>query len=84
MQQTEMTAELYSSWRSHPVTQALFEAFSRLNEDAKESWLSGHFTDESNASGTFLVQAREQERARVFRMLIELTGEDFLQLVGAQ
>lgn len=78
----EAAIELYNSWKKHPVTEVLFEYFRSEVEEAKERWLSGHFTHEGNADGTFLVQAREQERARVYRTLIEQTGEDFLQIVG--
>lgn len=80
----ELSVELYSSWRRHPVTEAILGSFSRQNEDAKEAWLMGNFTDESNSAATFLIQAREQERARVYRALIEMTGEEFLQLVAGE
>lgn len=78
----EESAELYSSWRRHPVTEALMASFQRDIETAKQRWLDGNFTDESNASATFLIQAREQERARVYRSLIDMTAEEFLQQVG--
>lgn len=78
----DMTAELYSSWRRHPVTEALFARMEQEVEQAKESWLDGHFTHEGNSDATFLVQAREQERARVYRAIISQTAEEFLQSVG--
>jgi len=81
---SELTAELYSSWRRHPVTEALFTRMSEEIERAKESWLDGHFTHEGNSDATFLVQAREQERARVYRALINQTAEEFLQSVGGE
>ena len=79
---SELTAELYSSWRQHPVTEALFARMAQEVEQAKESWLNGHFTHENNSDATFLVQAREQERARVYRALMSQTADEFLQSVG--
>jgi hypothetical protein len=80
----EETIELYNSWRKHPVTEVLFAALEQEIEQVKSSWLDGHFTHEGNADATFLVQARQQERARVYREFIEKTGEEFLQLVGGE
>ena len=80
----EETVELYNSWRKHPVTEVLFEILRQDIETVKQSWLEGHFTHEGNSDATFLVQARQQERARVFRELIERTGEEFSQLVGGE
>lgn len=78
---TELTAELYDSWRHHPVTEALFVWMVSEIELAKSRWLNGDFTHEGNSDATFLVQAREQERSRVYRDIIQLTGEEFLQQV---
>ena len=80
----ELTAELYSSWRQHPVTQAIFGLMAQQVEDSKESWLSGHFTNEANFEATVLMQAREQERARIYQALISQTADQFLQSVGGE
>jgi hypothetical protein len=80
----EATIELYNSWRKHPITEVLFASLQQEIESVKESWLDGHFTHEGNADATFLVQARQQERARVYREFINRTGEEFLQLVGGE
>jgi len=80
----EETVELYNSWRKHPVTEVLFATLEQDIEAVKQSWLDGHFTHEGNADATFLVQARQQERARVYREFISRTGEEFLQLVGGE
>jgi hypothetical protein len=79
----EMTPELYGSWRRHPVTEALFAVMAREIEDIKESWLSDHFSEEAPVAA-LLSQAREKERAIVYRALISQTAEEFLQSVGGQ
>lgn len=77
----DMTPELYSSWQRHPVTEALFARMAQEVEDIKESWLSNHFS-EATPMAMLLSQAREQERAIVYRALISQTAEEFLQSVG--
>lgn len=79
----EISAELYSLWRKHPVTEILFQKMAQEIEDIKESWLSDHF-NEATPMATLLSQAREQERAIVYRALISQTAEEFLQSVGEQ
>lgn len=79
----ELTAELYSSWRRHPVTEALFARMASEVEDIKESWLSGHLS-EGTPMAELLSQAREKERAFVYRALISQTAEEFLQSVGGE
>jgi len=71
----ELTAELYGSWRQHPVTQALFAVMAQEIEDIKETWLRDNFSGE-------IEQARERERAQIYRALISQTAEEFLQSVG--
>lgn len=80
----EITAELYSSWKRHPVTDALFSWMVQEIEDSKEAWLNGNFTHEGNSDATFLIQARQQERARIYRELISQTAEEFLQALGSE
>jgi hypothetical protein len=79
----ELTAEIYNSWRRHPVTEALFARMAAEVEDIKESWLSDHF-NEASPTATLLAQAREQERAFVYRALISQTADEFLQSVGGE
>ena len=79
----DLTAELYSSWRRHPVTEALFARMAAEVEDIKESWLSDHFS-EATPMAALLSQAREKERAVVYRALISQTAEEFLQSVGGE
>lgn len=80
----EITAELYNSWRQHPVTQAIFAVMAQEIDDIKDSWLHDHFHTGDDAATILLAQAKEKERALVYRALISQTADEFLQAAGAK
>ena len=50
----QVSQELWDSWLLHPVTQALRKLLHRRQEELKEQWAAGQFTDQGQYATAIL------------------------------
>jgi len=75
----QVSQELWDSWLLHPVTQALRKLLHRRQEELKEQWAAGQFTD-MGQFGTAILNAKAIGNCEAYERveqleLIELNEE---------
>lgn len=77
--QEPITPELWQAWRQHPVTQMLLELLHRRQDELKEQWAAGLYTDQGQF-GTAILNAKAIGNCEAYENVEKLEFEDFEEL----
>lgn len=70
--------EEWEAWLEHPATQALRAAFKAQQDDRKDMWMSGLFTDQSQY-GTAILNAKAIGFCEAAQIIIDLDYQQVIQ-----
>ena len=71
----DSAAELFHSWKEHPVTQHLFKALKQRVEERQEAWMNGGYNSQSS-NAMVVMNAKEQGYALTCNDILNMKAED--------
>ena len=74
----QVSQELWDSWLLHPVTQALRKLLHRRQEELKEQWAAGQFTDQGQYA-TAILNAKAIGNCEAYEKIEVLDLETLLE-----
>lgn len=72
-----VTEEEFNEWRDHPVTKEVMKLLGAKREELRTAWENGSFMDYTQ-EGTGLVNTHNLGQCQAFRLVQELTYEQYL------
>lgn len=67
----QVSQEMWDGWLLHPATQALQKLLLRRQEELKEQWAAGHFTD-MGQFGTAILNAKAIGKCEAYERIGQL------------
>lgn len=71
----DSVAELFHSWKEHPVTKLVFKGLQQRVDERKEAWMNGGFHD-MNSNTMIVKNAREQGYALACQDILNTSAEE--------